>query len=131
MAAASLLIIIIAAPAASARPATQTRYHVNEAYHNGSRGLLSFQQNGGQTSGGITAIVELPRGYANAFCARAELRVNERTVADGARDCDTNGDALLFWRFADRALASGDVVSLWFSDAVTRYAFVHPFAITD
>ena len=104
-------------------------YRADAAQHAGTITELGFRADGTRglvNAWLIEAAVDLPAGWANRYCAWAQLYVNGWPVDGTGRACDTNGDARLEFSFPDHWLRSGDVVSVWFSDPVSRYAAAHP-----
>jgi hypothetical protein len=123
------LVLIMLVPAGSTMAYASTSYRADAAQYRGSTTELGFRINGNKhlaRISDVSAAIDMPRRYTNNFCAYAVLRVNGRNRAVNYRDCDTNGDARLAWRFPDIYVHPGDVVSVWFSDAVSRYRVTHP-----
>lgn len=74
---------------------------------------------------GISVTVQLPPEWANRYCAFVQVGVNGVTKAQSYRDCDTNGDARLWFLLPDLYARPGDVVELWASDPVSRFDQEH------
>ena len=126
----TLSLVILPTKASAAE-----RFRSSSSAYNGSSSALGVYMDGNSrlyTMFDIRAVVRLPARYAShgnrrGFCAYARLGVNGVFKRQSYWDCDTNGDALLMFRFHGPLYASGgDHISVWFSDPVTRYVYSHP-----
>jgi hypothetical protein len=120
-----LALLVAVVPAVASVPAGGQGYQADSAQYNGATAGLGFRQQG-MTLVHITADLDAPVGFENAFGAYAVLRVNGKNRAYSRYDRDTNGDAHISFYFPDIRVWPGDVVSVWISDPWTRYDKAHP-----